>query len=311
MREIDLSVPAAELPPPQTFLGYGDTKSGKTTFFGTFPRPLFLSDISEGGFEALREENWNEDVTPLFEPGVTPIVWGIHKQSDMADCMEKAKPLIAAGRIRSIIIDSATFYADLYLNMILMSQEKPDNRQAYGKLGVHLRNIRISMHDLGVNVGWLALAKHPETDDNNKLKFKGRPAIPGEQSDKFMAGVNFTFFFESSRPQPTQPPRFAVHTREYSNYIAGNRLGKRASMLPEPMVGATYSTFMRALGYDVDKIRAALPDLSKVPKISMPTKRVAAITPIATTPPAAKPATAVATVTVPPKAGPKITVVQK
>jgi hypothetical protein len=296
MKEIDLASPRdLSTMPVNTFLAYGDTKTGKTTWAGTFPRTLFLSDISEGGYESLREENWNDDATPLFEDGVRPIVWGMHKQADMAEAIEKVKPLIASGRVRTIVIDSATFYADLYLNFILMSQDKPDNRQAYGKLGVHLRNIRISLHDLGVNVIWLALAKHPETDEKGAVKFKGRPQIPGEQSDKFMAGVQYTLLFRSERPQPTQPPRFEVRSRDYANYIAGCRLGKRTAMLPDPMIGPTYSTMMTALGYDVDKIRASLPDLSKVPVI----KTTSA--PKVQTPP----------VTVAPKNGAKITVVQK
>lgn len=310
MREIDLNEPSAATPPAQTFLVYGDTKSGKTVFAGTFPRPLFLSDISEGGYESLREENWNDELTPLFEPDVRPIVWGISEQADMANALEKIKPLIAAGRVKTVAIDSITFYADLYLNIVMMAQKEPDNRQAYGKLGVHLRNIRISFHNLGVNVVWLALAKHPETDDKGVLKFKGRPAIPGEQSDKFMAGVNYTMFSQTSRPQPSGPARFEAHTREHMHYIAGNRLGKRASLLPSSLVSPTYSNVMNALGYDVDAIRNALPDLSKIPKISAPTAAPKIISAKTTTTVAAKATTPVITVPVA-KPGPKITVIQK
>lgn len=299
MREIDLSEPHAATPPPQTFLCYGDTKTSKTTFAGTFPRPLFLSDISEGGYESLREENWHDDATPLFEPDVRPIVWGINEQADMAKALDKLKPLIAAGRVKTIVIDSITFYADLYLNIVLMAQETPDNRQAYGKLGVHLRNIRISFHDLGVNVVWLALAKHPEVTDKGVLKFKGRPAIPGEQSDKFMAGVNYTMFFSASRPQPTGPARFEAYTREHMNYIAGNRLGKRGGLLPTSLVSPTYSNMIEALGYDVAAIRNGLPDLSKIPKISAPAVTTPVKPPIKTTVIPPKPSSA------------KITVVQK
>lgn len=280
MREIDLTAPVDTAIPVNTFLLYGDTKTGKTTFAGTFPRPLFLSDISEHGYEALRAENWNDDATPLFEADVRPIVWGINKQSDMAECIERAKPLIASGRVRSVFIDSITFYSDLYLNMLLMAQDKLDQRQAYGKLGIHLRNIRIQLHDLNVNVGWLSLAKHPEYDEKNALKFKGRPMIPGEQSDKFMAGVDYTFHFRFEKPQPMQPGRFEIRTKEYVSYIAGNRLGKRAGMLTDPMIG-TYSSMMTALGHDVDAMRAALPDLSKVPQIKT-------VAPVPVKPPVAK-----------------------
>jgi hypothetical protein len=264
------------------------TVTHNTTWAATFPRPLFFSDISEHGYEALMEENWNSE---LFEPDVLPIVWGINKQSDMAECIEKAKPLIASGRVRTIVIDSISFYADLYLNMILMAQEKTDMRQGYGKLGIHLRNARITVHDLNVNVVWLALAKHPDHDEQGKLKFKGRPMIPGEQADKFMAGVDFTFHFRFEKPQPTQPGRFEMRTKEYASYIAGNRLGKRAQLLPDPMIG-TYSSMMAALGYDPTAIRDGLPDLSKVPVIKQVAAGSAAKPPIS----AAKPKVTIKTV---------------
>lgn len=268
MREIDLTEsPNDQLPPPQTFASYGDTKSGKTVFAATWPRTLFFSDISEGGYESLRAENWNDELTPLFEPDVRPIVWGISEMADMANCMEKAKPLISSGRVRTIVTDSITFYSDLYLNHILGQQKEPDNRQAYGKLGVHLRWLRIEMHKLGVNAGWLALAQHPEKDDKGNLIYKGKPSIPGKEADKFMAGVNFTFFHSTVRPQPTKPPVFEMHTREYSNYLAGNRLGKRAQMLPEPMTSPTYGKVLESLGYDVDAVRKSLPDISKTIEI--------------------------------------------
>jgi hypothetical protein len=262
--EIDLSASSNSTNPVNTFLCYGDSKSGKTTFAGTFPRPLFFSDLSEGGFESLREDNWDETKTPLFEEGIRPIVWSMSKRTDMAENVEKAKPLIAAGRVKTIVVDSISFYADLIMDFILTGQTKKDNRGAYDDLGNHLRNTRVKLHDLGVNVVHLALAKSPEIDDQTKqLTSKGLPMIPGRESKKFAAGVHYTFFFKH-QPSPAQ---FQIYTKEYANYVAGNRLGKRADLLPNPMVGATYASMMACLGYDVDAIRNALPRLIDAPKI--------------------------------------------
>lgn len=294
MREIDLNAPAESALPIHTFMLYGATRTGKTTFAGTMPRPLFLSDVSEKGFTSLAEANWDETKTPLFEPGIRPIVWGLEKQADMAECIAKAQPLIKAGRISTIAIDSATFYADLYLNIVLNAQKTVDNRQAYDRLGAHLRSIRIDIHNLGVNVVWLALEQAPDYDEENRLKYKGKPMIPGKQADKFCAGVDFIMRSTIDRPQPSKPPIFGLRSKEYANYIAGNRLGGRADMLPDPFVG-TYASFMTALGYDVDKIRAALPKIGEVPKISsMPVKPpIAAAT---RPPPAANPGVTIRTV---------------
>lgn len=261
--EIDLSSSSNSTNPVNTFLCYGDSKSGKTTFAGTFPRPLFFSDLSEGGFESLREDNWDESKTPLFEEDVRPIVWSMSKRTDMAENIEKARVLIASGRIKTIVVDSISFYADLIMDFILMGQSKKDNRGAYDDLGNHLRNTRVKLHDLGVNVVHLALAKSPEVDDKGIMTSKGLPMIPGRESKKFAAGVHYTFFFKHQ----SAPAQFQIYTKEYANYVAGNRLGKRADLLPNPMVGATYASMMTCLGYDVEAIRNALPKLIDTPKL--------------------------------------------
>lgn len=258
MREIDLKASLLTEMPIFTFMTYGDTRSGKTTFSGTFPRPLVLADITEKGYEALRDENWNNEVTPRFEEGIAPIVWGIEKESDLAEAIPKIEPMVKAGLVKTIVVSSISFYSDLVFNSILMRQEKTDTRKAYGDLGTHLRNVRIKIHGLGVNVVWEALTKHPETDDPI-----GRPMIPGQQADKFAAGVDFIFYTKLDQPQPTKPATFDIYTRRHNNYIAGNRLGSRASLLPNPLRG-TYATMLSSLGYDVDAIRKALPPIASI-----------------------------------------------
>jgi len=268
MREIDLKASETSDLPFNTFLVYGNTRVGKSTWAGTFPRPLFLSDVSEKGYESLREENWDDETTPRFESDVQPIVWGIEQQTDMAEAVLKIEPLVKAGRIKTVVIDSLSFYSDLIFNFILMKQTKSDTRGAYGDLGTHLRNVRIKLHSLGCNVVWLCLAKDPDADNPT-----GGPMIPGQQADKFAAGVDFIFHFRLEQPVPTKPPMFQIRTKRYAGYIAGNRLGGRANLLPDPMIG-NYASMMTHLGYDVDAIRSALPSISliKIPVAAAPVK---------------------------------------
>jgi hypothetical protein len=253
MREISLEQPANVMP-KNTFLVYGDSRSGKTTWAATFPRPLFLSDVTEGGWDSIA----NMDDEQLFEPGVKPIVWGIEQMADMAVARGKAVPLIASGRIQTIVVDSLTFYTDLYLNFLIGMQTKKDMRAAYGDLGNHLRDLRVQTHALPVNVVWLCLTKHP--DDDNPI---GGPMIPGQQASKFMAGCHYVFHsrvHQEKRGQELLPPVFEMRTRKYLNYIAGNRLGGRANDLADPLVG-DYGTLLQYLGYDPDEIRQSLPKI--------------------------------------------------
>jgi hypothetical protein len=278
MREINLDQPA-DMMPINTFLVYGDSRSGKTTWAASFPRPVFFSDVSEGGWDSIA--NMNDD--QLFEPGIKPLVWGIEQMDDMVTARHKVGPLIASGRVKTIVIDSLSFYSDLFLNFLVGMQTKKDMRSAYGDLGNHLRDLRVKTHQLGVNVVWLCLAKHPGDDVPT-----GRPLIPGQQGDKFMAGVHYIFhsrIHQERIGQTLSPPVFEMRTQKWNNYIAGNRLGGLAANLPDPLVG-NYETLITQLGFDADKIRASL-----LAPVIVPRPVVVARPPVVAAPPAARPPT--------------------
>ncbi len=255
MRDILLDEPAGTMP-VDSFLIYGDTRSGKTEFAATFPRPLIIADATEGGYATIRRM----DRGKWFEDGVAPIIKAIDTMNDLAKLSSEVDQLIAQGKVCTIVFDAFSFYCDFYLAQLLKLQAKPDNRQAYGQLGVHLREVRTNYHAKGVNTVWLCLAKHPDTDDP-----KGRPMIPGQQADKFSAGVSF--LFHSQKEQRKEGGKiveeiYNLRTKQFGNYIVGNRLGQDAHLLPDPFSG-TYAEFMEALGYDVAAIRRGLKPLAK------------------------------------------------
>jgi hypothetical protein len=253
MREINLDQNNTTVP-RNTFIVYGDSRSGKTTWAATFPRPLFLSDVTEAGWNSITHMSDEQ----LFEPGVKPMVWGIEQMNDMALAREKAAPLIASGRVQTLVIDSLSFYCDLYLNYIVGQQTKKDQRAAFGDLGIHLRDLRVKTHSLAVNVVWLCLARHPSPEEP-----VGRPLVPGQQADKFMAGCDYVFYARSYREKrgaDLLPPTFELRTRPWSNYVTGNRLGNMAESLPDPLIG-TYEDMITHLGYDADEIRRSMPKL--------------------------------------------------
>lgn len=254
MREINLDQNSTTVP-RNTFIVYGDSRSGKTTWAATFPRPLFLSDVTEAGWNSIQHMTDDQ----LFEPGVKPMVWGIEQMNDMALAREKAAPLIASGRVQTLVIDSLSFYCDLYLNFIVGQQTKKDQRAAFGDLGIHLRDLRVKTHSLAVNVVWLCLARHPSPEEP-----VGRPLVPGQQADKFMAGCDYVFYARSYREKrgtELAPATYEMRTRPWSNYVTGNRLGSMAESLPDPLFG-TYEDMITHLGYNADEIRRAMPRLA-------------------------------------------------
>lgn len=262
MREILLDATPDQLP-INTFLTYGDTRTGKTIFGSTFPRPLVIADITEGGYQSIL----TMDRSSWFEPDVKPIVKGVESMNDIAMLSPWIDEQIKSGRIKSIIFDAFSFYCDFYLASIIKVQTKVDNRQAYGSLGTHLRELRSVLHSKRVNVMWSCLAKHPDTDDP-----KGRPMIPGQQSDKFSAGVDFLFHSRLEQIKTggkIVEERYELRTRQFGSYIVGNRLGIKADQLPDPFSG-TYADLITCLGYDVDALRKSLPKLVEPSTVKPP-----------------------------------------
>lgn len=261
MRDIAIN-PKPEALPVNTFVVYGDTRTGKTVWGATFPRPLIIGDSTEGGYSSVQ----NMDRALWFEPDVEPIIKVVENMNDMMHLIPVLKDLIARKRVLSIVFDAFTYYCDFYLAKLIKVQtdagKAPDNRQAYGSLGVHLRELRTSLHSLGVNVMWNCLAKHPDAEDP-----KAGPLIPGQQSQKFSAGVDFLFHsrLEQVKVQGViTETKYLISTKQYGKYIAGNRLGTKAEQLPDPFVG-TYADLLEFLGYDLAAVRAAMPKIQPGP----------------------------------------------
>lgn len=256
MRDIAIDLKPGQLP-VNTFVIYGNTRTGKTEFGATFPRPLIIADVTEGGYSTIS----NMDRSKWFEPDVDPVIKGVENMADVANLIPWLRGEIARKRIMSVVFDAFSFYVDFWLAKMTKSWQDAgkeiDNRRIYGNLGVHLREIRTTLHSLGVNMVWLCLAKHPDTDDPS-----GKPMISGQQSDKFSAGVDFLFHSRIERVQGEEPGKlvdqYELRTRQFGKYIAGNRLGTKAAAIPDPFVG-TYSDMLLWLGYDLEAVHQAMP----------------------------------------------------
>lgn len=265
MRDIAIDLKVGQLP-TNTFVIYGDTRTGKTEFGATLPRPLILADVTEGGYSTIS----NMDRSKWFEEDMPPIIKGIENMNDIATITPWLRGEIARKRIMSVVFDAFSFYVDFYLAQMTKSWQAAgkeiDNRRIYGNLGIHLREVRTNLHSLGCNIVWNCLAKHPDTDDP-----KGKPMISGQQADKFAAGVDFLFHsrIDKVRPEGAEAnaplvDQYELRTRQFGKYIAGNRLGVKASNLPDPFVG-TYADLLYWLGYDLEAVYAAMPKVLAAP----------------------------------------------
>lgn len=248
MRVIDVSKPGKLQ--RITALSYGASRSGKTRFAASWPRPLFLSDATESGWTTIT----NMDRNTWFESNRAPIVWAIEKMPDMAKAVRDAEPLIKRGDVQTIVVDSLTFYSDLVFNYFESIGGVKDPRQLYQKLASHLKTLREEIHLLGCNVVWLCLAKDPGEEQP-----VGGPMLSGQNAPKFAAGCDYLLYHRHFQNGSVAPLQWEIRTRKYINYAAG---GRDEGRLPDPLgyvttdlegkdqfvPDCTYRTLAEALG---------------------------------------------------------------
>jgi len=239
MRVVDLD---KGKPPRTTVLSYGTMRAGKTRWAASFPRPLFLADATESGWTTI-EGMQPED---FYELGRKPEVWAIEKAADMMQAVTQIEADLraTAGKWRSVVVDSLTFYSDTFYNALysgaVAGGRSPDLRQIYGQLANHLRDLRVRLHSLPLNVVWLCLEKSP--GEENPF---GGPMIPGQSAQKFAAGVDYLLYHRCFQPNPQVGPQWEIRSRQFGAYKAGGRDG---GLLPDPLTDCTYKSFAEALG---------------------------------------------------------------
>ncbi len=236
MREIQIKKHVG--PRPVSCMSYGATRAGKTRWASTWPRPLFLSDVTEKGWESIE----TAPIESFFEPDRVPIVWAIETPADVHQAIDKLGPLIASGEVCTVVLDSLTFYADLYLNKVTTEMAKGggkvDLRAAYGALATHLNDLRIRIEKLGCNVVWLALERTPEEGERVSV-----PMLPGKSAMKFSASCSYIMFHRTSTVDKKRV--YEMHTQPSDSFIAG---GRDAGLLPDIITNPTYREFADILG---------------------------------------------------------------
>lgn len=218
-----------------TVLLHGDSGAGKTRFAASFPRPLFISPEDEKGWETLKYL----PKSALYEPDVRPQVWSVNEPKDFVEAYHRLVPLVQQKKIQTVVLDSLSFYADMFYNAITQNQQgQGDGWKAYGLLNDHLRRIRIELHKLECHVVWLAITRQP--DDATKAAV---PNLKGQQAVMFPAGCKYVWYMMASH-QGKGAVRHELRTKKYMNFMARGRDGGR---LPDPIVNPTFRQITDAL----------------------------------------------------------------
>lgn len=234
MRKIDLSQPPSNF----TVMVHGAMGAGKTRFAASWPKPRFLSDLSERGYETIRTMGANN----FYDPKVAPQVWGIEHPKDMLEAIRQTTDDVAQKKSDApltLVVDSITFYANLFFDAMARTQTagKEDTRKLYGDLLQHLRRIMISTHEIPINVVWLALTKPPEDGVAGLM-------IPGQSAGVLPAACQYFMFMRAFSDGPKNITKFEMRTRPFGPYPARCRDG---GILPDPLPDPTYRSFIECL----------------------------------------------------------------
>lgn len=222
-----------------TMLDYGHTGSGKTEFAATWPRPVFLGENSESGWTTITSMPEEK----FFEPGVVPIVWGIEEPKDMIECLTQKLPAaVKAGQCKTVVIDSLTFYGDLFLAFLeeqAKSNPKEQGLAVFGKYLKHIRHLMSTMHQLPVNILWLCLAKEPGEGEQ-----QGGIMLTGQSAKIAPARCDYFMYQRAYRETIDSPIKFGLYPRGYGTWPGRARDG---GQLPDVITDVTYKGFMAAL----------------------------------------------------------------
>lgn len=233
IREIDMSPDTS--PERITMMLAGASRSGKTHFAATFPRPVFISDLTEGGHMTIKHMMADD----FYEPDRPPRVFGVTDAKEMMETVTHVEELFKQNpdEIQTLVLDSLTFYAEMMFSDLEAASGNRDKRQLYGDLASHLRYLMIRLHKLPVNIVWLALAK--EGGEDHAL---GGISIPGQTATKAPARCDIWAYIEQIEKRKERI--FRTHFQTYAGFKAGHRFG---DLLPPMMEDANYRSLEQAL----------------------------------------------------------------
>jgi hypothetical protein len=201
----------------------GLSGSGKTSFAASAPKPLFISDVNEGGYNTL----FAMDPAIWWDSKVAPEVHAIEKYTDMSEEISKLEQMAAKKTFpwQTLVIDPLSVYVDRFLGELMAQDLYKDSRKYYGDLASHIQALVRRVHALPCHVLWLCHVKHDGSEVNG-------PHIGGQMAEKFPAYCDFKWL-TNVVTQPNAPPVYELRTLPYRTWtFLGGRWPLYDPMIP-------------------------------------------------------------------------------
>jgi len=231
-----------------TMFLYGGWGTWKTSFAGTFPKPVFLSVGTEGGDDAL-------GLLPELYNIATPPTYHISGAAMMKQKVEYIAANYKALDYNTVVVDSIGFYTDLWVAELMdMRYRDPKIRarieatggaatimdmRDWGVLAMHLRDLAVRLHNTSMNIIWIAGAK--EVKEHNSQQGSTRvvavePLLQGQMAVKLPGMCKMIVYAASELvPDPNVPGRNKILPTFYTspNYLARVVRHKYGNAFPE------------------------------------------------------------------------------
>lgn len=231
-----------------TIFLFGSVGTWKTTFAGTFPKPLFLSVGPEGGDDALA-------MLPNLYNLPVPPVYPITSPDMMVKKVEQICRNYIAMDINTVVFDSITFYVDMWIAQLMELRYKDpkikqrierDGGEAtnmtmrdWGVLAMHIRDLAMKLHKTSLNVIWISLEKEIKAADGQgggSSTVAVDPYIRGESAVKLPGMCKMIIHASKQlKPDPQNPGRMQIMPVYYTspNFLTKIVRHKYGNAFPE------------------------------------------------------------------------------
>lgn len=261
VQDPDLHIPGqgADTKLGVTIFLFGDVGTWKTSFAGTFPKPLFFSVGPEGGDDALA-------MLPELYGVKAPLSYHITSQDMMRKKVEVVCREYKDMDINTVVIDSVTYYVDLWIAELMefrykdpKIRKKMENQgvnstimtmRDWGLLAMHIRDLAMRLHKTELNVIWTALEKPIKENDENMGTSRiiaVEPYVRGETFIKLPGMCKMIIHAQKEmKPMTNAPGRMFIQPVYYTapNYLTkmvrhkyGNRFPEGKLVQPDPQYG--------------------------------------------------------------------------
>jgi hypothetical protein len=246
-----------------TVLLFGDPGTRKTTWFAQWPGVVFLSISAEGGDDALldypriaqgymdqweryKQANagsqdpfvqWMMQTPPVFNTAA-PTKFPVHTIEEMEEYLNLIIKNRFAWGVMTVVIDGVCFLCDLWMRTHFDKQEQYNpsykrmkeraggdqaDKRAWGFWAHYLADIRMTLQNAGLNVGYTTLQKDIiNTDEKgNTTLVASVPLISGQAKVTLPAGCKLWIHAKKNK---TMDPKMAGRYRITPTYYVASDL---------------------------------------------------------------------------------------